>query len=698
MLPVFSLLLHRFLRSACLGWLAVVCAQAQPTLPHLNNYLTIQKPGPEYGPELKSESLGLGPAMDVAIAGDFAYVIGERRLVILSGVRKGTLRPVGELLGLGHVRQIVVARDHAFISAREDGLFIVDVADPSQPKLANHYDTVELATGVAVSGDVLAVGNRFAGVELIDISTPADPRYLATVRVGEAQSVAFHGSWLYAGTWGGRAVAVIDVSDPRRPVHVRSIPLQGNGDGLDVRGNLLAAATGHHARSNETSAPGDTIWGHGHGVEFFDVSNPGEPRRISGLKFPPFYRIDMDTWGVVLAGGYAFVNDTYNGFFLVDVRDANRPRFAGHRQLPVVKVGGDPSPATGLAVSGGRAFVAGAHDDLHVVETGLAVSNSPLADFPLRVPPLSKVVEEPRLTYYEVDGSVHAVRVWRKDQLLVAAGSSGLHVVQLKGGRFERLKVYPTNGFARDVVAHGDAVYVAESLGGVSRWALQEDGSLRRVGGYEVPGQSIHQITLVDEGRIAFLAVGANTLHVVRFGPGDEVKRLLEHTPPSGLFYREPFPSVSSDARRLLVQWHTMGLFEYAVEDGTVKATGYHFAYPMSSDCGVAPWRDGWLVTSRGGFFWLRPGEMRAPKEIGRTRLEGKSLPGKPTVYDNTAFISDPLTGEVAAIDLAEANGPRLMAHLQLTGHPGRVRLYKGKVLIPAGRQGLILWDFAKTR
>ncbi|MBN2449293.1 MAG: hypothetical protein JXR77_02825, partial [Lentisphaeria bacterium] len=50
----------------------------------------------------------------------------------------------------------MVARDGlAYIASREDGLFLVDVTVPAAPRLVNHYDTVEFATGLALAGDVL---------------------------------------------------------------------------------------------------------------------------------------------------------------------------------------------------------------------------------------------------------------------------------------------------------------------------------------------------------------------------------------------------------------------------------------------------------------------------------------------------------------------------------------------------------------
>jgi hypothetical protein len=650
----------------------------------------IQKPGPEFGTELKAEALQVGSMMDVAVAGDHVFAIGQGDLRVLSNARDGKPALIGQLGGLGNTRQIAVSRGHAFITSREEGLFVVDVREPSQPKLVHHYDTAELATAIAVSGDVAAVGNRFAGIELLDVSQPAQPKHLATIRVGEVQSLVFHGTWLYAGTWSEKAVAVIDVSNPWKPVQVKTVPLDGKGDGLDVSGHLLAVATGHHARTKGIPKPGDAAFGSGHGVEFFDITNPAEPARLSGVKFPPFYRLGMDMWGVVLAGGHAFVNDTHNGFFLIDVRNPAKPRHVGWTQLPVV--GKDPSPVAGLAVAKERVFLAGGFDDLHLVDTGLPEAEQQMSEKGLQVP--AKPAEAPAhgLPSYVVDGSIRSVVPWKDDLLLVAAGSAGWHIVRQTDNGFERIAAHPTRGFARDVAFHGERVFVAESLGGLSIWEKQSTSEMKRLAAYQARGKSITQVVVADEGRIAFLAVGANTLHVIKIAPDGQTERLLEESPKSGLFYRDPFSPLSPDGKRILVQWHTTGLHEFVIENGKVKRSGWIFPHPMDTECGATPSREGWLATSRRGFFPLAEGETRSPDQIGLLKPNARSFPGKPSIAESTLFIADPFLGDVSAFDLSESANPKLTAELHLSGHPGRVKVNRGKSLIPAGREGLLMW------
>ncbi len=309
----------------------LLCCSTAVAAPH--EMPVVANPGPEFGALLPAQALGIGLTMDVACDGDLLYSIGNRQLCIQSGARTGRLQRISTLDGLGNVRQVAVSRGYAFVTSREDGLFIIDVRQPAQPRIACHYDTLELATGIAVSGNLLAVANRFAGIELIDITHPEKPRFLSAVRVGEAQSVVIHGRWLYAGTWSNRAVVIIDLRDPCAPQIVNTLALDGFGDGLAVHGTLLAAATGHHAASRTTPRPGDAAFGSGHGVSFFDISDPAHPLLLSTLKFPPFYRRGMDMWGVVLTQDHAYVNDTHNGFFLIDIRTIRAPRVLGHHQL-----------------------------------------------------------------------------------------------------------------------------------------------------------------------------------------------------------------------------------------------------------------------------------------------------------------------------------------------------------------------------
>ncbi len=200
------------------------------------------------------------------------------------------------------------------------------------------------------------------------------PVHLSTVCTGEAQSVVARNGVLYADVWGSRELVICDVSDPYRPAVISKTPLDQYGDGVALRGNYCFVATGHHARGWRRKDE-DTLPQHGggHGLEILDVSDPEKPVFVSRVKTRRFYRIGMDMWDVMVAGDYAFLGETYNGVFVVDISKIDRPRFVAHRQLATVPRSIDgletgehlPAPVGGIALAKDTLYVAGAWTDLH---------------------------------------------------------------------------------------------------------------------------------------------------------------------------------------------------------------------------------------------------------------------------------------------------------------------------------------------
>ena len=333
---------------------------------------------PRFGPPLANMfNAEIGPTMDVTIEGDHAYAIGDQMLHVLDITEPGRPHAVGRLDGLGNVRQIVVESGLAYITSREDGLFIVDVTDPTNPELVSRYDTIEFATGICKSGDVLFVACRQYGVELIDVSDRTSPRHLSTTRTGEAQSVIERNGILYVGVWAASEVVAVDVRNPWKPRITSRTPLDGYGDGIDVRGDYLYAATGHHSRQLRAQL-GDLDLAKGM-EEVLDITDTSLPKSVTRVKFPAMYSMKHDTWGVTIVNEHAFVCDTHNGVFVLNVREPSRPRFVGHWTPPHEE--GEPLPGFvgGLIPGEDHIYVAGGASDLHVLAAP-GIATVPIAE------------------------------------------------------------------------------------------------------------------------------------------------------------------------------------------------------------------------------------------------------------------------------------------------------------------------------
>lgn len=635
--------------------------------------------------------LGVGPSMDAAVAGDTLYVIGGGKLHVADIADPAAPKVVGRLANLGAVRQIEVAGGVAFVTAREDGLFVVDVRRREEPALLSHYDTIELATGIAVSGDVAFVACRNYGVELVDVSDPRRPAHLSTVRTGEAQSVVARDGTLYAGVWATRELVICDARNPRQPAIIARAPLDGYGDGLCVRGRYCYAATGHHSRAGRGRREDDPGYGLGHGLEILDVSDPAKPTFVSRVKMPRFYRIGMDMWDVIVAGDHAFVADTHNGVFVIDVSDPRQPRCVAHRQLPWVKRRGECSPVGGIALTRGHIYVAGAWTDLHVVAApSLARAPGPEPDQAPAIPPAPEPRRDPRYRAYRPDGQVYAV-AFAGDTALVAAGAAGLHAVRL-WPRISKLAEYPTEGFAMDVKVLGDRVYVAEGTGGLSLWRLGGDAALEQVGRYRARGHSIKQVVVPAPGRYALVHVGASHLHILDVADPARPKRVLDDT-HLGLFYSHPLADGLLEGRYACCFWHVTGFYWYDLYGGPKPVyTGDNYRFRIGSTNGAALRRSDALATWRGKYFILGRKETRPPEQMPSYGVKGHDLSGKPSLSGTTLYVAQRAAGKVSAVDVSEIDKPRLLAHLELAGNPGIVVVHKGVAVIPAGYQGLLVW------
>lgn len=639
--------------------------------------------------------LNLGPSMDVCVEGGHAYIVGRGKLHVADVSQPVRPRLVGELSGLGNVRQILVRDALAYVTAREDGLFIIDVEDPAAPKLLSHYDTIEFATGVALSGNVLFVACRIYGVEIIDVTRPSHPAHLGIARTGEAQSVVARNGFLYAGVWGTSEVVAVDVHNPRHPQITARVPLDGYGDGVDVRAGRLYVATGHHSRLQPRGKEGDPGFGHGHGLEIFSLADPAKPTFLARIKMPPLYEMGMDMWSVTATDKYAFLADTYNGVFVIDASDPENPAVVARRRLPLVKAKKRPDPVGGLAVMKDLVYVAGAWSGLYVLDaSGLATPPTVEPDEAPSIPPPPESKGEDYRVYRPA-GQVHAV-AFLDDLAIVACGTAGLHVVQLWPA-IQALKKYPTLGPATDVRVLENRIYVAESAGGMSLWRASAGGELKLEGRYQPQNRPVKQVVVPPPGKYAMLQVGSTYLHIVDVSQPVEPKLALSDK-HHGLLYRHQIMDGLLDDRYACVFWHVSGLYWYDLYgEATPRYTGDNYPQRIGSANGLVPFHGKTLVICRGGYALIERNERRSLHALRVYQTPGYRLVGKPALYGDRLYVSDRPSGRVAVVDVSTLQSPKLLRALTTPGNPGRIAEHggRGAFVIPDGYAGLLVFDEA---
>jgi hypothetical protein len=629
-------------------------------------------------------TLGTGPAMDMAVDGERAFVIGRGKLHVVDIREPAKPKVLGSLDGLGNTRQVAVADGVAYVTARESGLFVVDVRE-APPKLITHYDSIELATGVAIAGRVLFIAERNFGVELVDVTDPKHPRHLSTIRTGEAQSIAYHDGMLYAGVWGTSEVVTADVRDPLHPRIVSQTPLDGYGDGVAVHDGRLFAATGHHSRAPHAK-PDDPGYGMGHGLEIFSLADPARPKFLGRVKFPRFYSIGFDMWDVQAVGQTAFVGDTHNGMFVVDVRDASHPNIMARTELPKPSANSPHADFVGgFGLVKDHIYAAGGMTDLHIIEAkGIA---QPVHD-ESGAPPVIRPNPAPAdANVYRPEGQVHAVAL-RGDVAVAACGSAGLHTLRV-GEALSLLRTVPTRGVVSDVCILKDTVFAAEGMAGLSMWALKSDGSLGELGRYEVKGQPVKYLSVPEPGRFALLEVGSSTLHIVDVSDPRRPRLALKDA-RHGLLYGYQLSDQLLGGRHAAVFWHVSGLHWFELQGPTPVFAGQHPEGRFDPLCGIAVMGTQMIATRHGGVVRFDQAETRPLDSLPVSRVPGLMLAGKITVNGRRIAVANRALGDVVILDVSDFDQPRVIDKLSLEGNPGRVAFTPTGVLIPAGYQGLI--------
>jgi hypothetical protein len=644
-------------------------------------------------------NLGVGPVMAVAIQDSHTYIIGSGILHIFN--ISDPARPVrtGRMEGLGNTRQILVSGGIAYITSREDGLFVVDIADPAHPGILSHYDAIEFATGLALGGDVLFIACRSYGVESVDISDPLRPRHLSTVRTGEAQSVVYADGYLYAGIWASSELVTIDMRNPLYPVITDRRPLDGYGDGVAVGHELVLAATGHHSRQQPHKSPGDPGYGNGHGLEVFSIrSDQARPVFLARLKFPPLYNIRNDTWSVRLAYPYAFVSDTHNGVFMVDLTDPKHPAIVGRYQIPKMNSPADvdradllPGFIGGIALTNDYIYAAGGWTDLHILAAPgkAAVVSNPAGRLPF-IRDSGEKVNVPGCEIHDVGGQVHDVCVKGK-YVYVAAGDAGLKVIRLSP-EFAIVHSYHTSGFAMGVAYQGQWLYVAEGVGGLSIWKIYDDGSLafkKRLG----INQTVRHVTIPEPGKYALLQGGSSHLYLVDISIPDAPVIVLKDQ-QHGLLYTDQFSDNLIQQRYASVFWHVSGFYWYdLLHRPKPVRTDHRYAERIGSKNGITIWRDQILTIARGGYYLLEMGEQRPLSDLPQYRVPEVSLEGKPAIVENNLYIADRRYGHFFVLDIQNIKKPQLLDHFVISGNPNRISKMDDHILIPGGYQGLLVYQ-----
>ena len=631
----------------------------------------------------------VGPCIAAEAVGNRLYAIGQGTLYVLDITRPATPRLLGTLSGLGNTRQLTVKGSLAYITARQDGLWLVDIAEPTKPALISHYDTVEMATGIWVSGGLAFVATRCYGVETVDVSDPHHPRHVSTLKTGEAQSCWSRDGLLYIGDWAPKKLLVANMQNARQPVLIGEAQLDGFGDGGCLRGKYCYAATGHHSRAPNK----EEGYGKGHGLEIFDVSTPANPVFVSRVKFPPLYSLSNDMWGARVAGDHCVVADTHNGLFVVNVRDPAKPVIVAHAQLPVIPKKDLPDSVGGIALARDVIYAGGIFTGLYVISApGMASPVMPEPDqAPTLLPQPKSIAEDAPFHVYRPDGQVLSASV-QGDLAWTACGAAGVQAVRLFEDRLEPVMRHRGTGDIFYASVLSNRLFTAEGANGMGIYEIGANLQLTECGRFKMPdGKGVRQVVTPAPGRFALMHCGGNAIYVVDVRDPRKPRLALTDN-QVGLFYGDQLVDKLLGNRFLVAHWHRSGPAWYDTLGAQPVWTGNTPDQTLYSwTDGACAYGDSLLITKNHTYTLLAPNERRNASELPSYGISGVDLGGRPSTDGKLLAVSSRHNRTVKVVDIADVAQPRLLREYALFGHPGACAFWHGRVLVPAGYQGLLL-------
>lgn len=219
-----------------------------------------------------------------------------------------------------------------YVACGSDGLQVVDVSDPANPIMLGVFNTGGTAREVVVAGNTAFVADTYGGLISIDVSDPANMTQLdaATTAGVAAISLAISGDYVFVAEYNA-GVGVYLISNPADIIKVATFKQISPGWNLGYAADV--ALYGNYAYVTDLAG----------GFVVLDVSNPTAIRvkHSAGTGGSP--------WGMDIADGRLYIADPYVGLLVYDLRSPAKPKRVGVAPL---------SGAARVAVTGNVAAVA----------------------------------------------------------------------------------------------------------------------------------------------------------------------------------------------------------------------------------------------------------------------------------------------------------------------------------------------------
>ncbi|MFX0126018.1 MAG: LVIVD repeat-containing protein [Candidatus Hodarchaeota archaeon] len=260
-----------------------------------------------------------GEGYDVQVVGNTAYMVDTTDdnpggLVIIDISDPSIPKKLGSYYNGGLPSSLFIAKEIAYLPARDLGLQLVNVSDPINPQeIGNFYDGGR-ATCVQIVGDLAFVADNDDGLEILNVSDPTHPTEVSQYRpygtyfhklvISDSLAYVTDHQTQYTG------IRVLNISDPTNVFEIGKYEPSGIDFIYPYVSNDYFFAANHYVDTGE--------------LIILDVSDPADIKKIG----------EFNSGGMVMKtlvdGDLAYVTDFHEGFKVLNINDPSNPVEIGH--------------------------------------------------------------------------------------------------------------------------------------------------------------------------------------------------------------------------------------------------------------------------------------------------------------------------------------------------------------------------------
>ncbi len=301
----------------------------------------------------------------VAVSGDYAYVVSYSNNLNVIDISNPLLPTIKSTLKNGdggaqliHPNFITISGNYAYIiSYGGQNVEIVDISDPIYPAHKGSYyiNSLSAPTSLFVSGNYMyltfsVVGQSSGGLQILDISNPAQPVLKSTVNDGSGgatisnpQFVFVSGNYAYIASRGTNTLEIIDVSNPGSPIHKGKITVGVAPISVSISGNYAYVASFV-----------------GSALEVIDISDPTNPIHKGSLANGVYNSALSYPTSIFISGNLAYISSSMSkALEVVNISDPANPIHLNkilngefnHTDPPVIIPSAPPADTTPPVIS-----------------------------------------------------------------------------------------------------------------------------------------------------------------------------------------------------------------------------------------------------------------------------------------------------------------------------------------------------------